>query len=331
MSDHKNTRKTITSVFITLVITCLLLTACGTSPTEAKSYTIGIVHSNPVLDAVLEGFKAGMTDLGYVEGKNVTYVFDGVLANDAAVIDTEVQKLMGQKVDMLFTLGTIATLSAKKGVEGTDVPVVFAPVINPVEEGVVESISLPGGNVTGVQRGNYVAKSLEWLLKVAPGTQKVYLFYNPADMVTVSTMQPLPGAAASLGVEFMPIEVTSIEKVLTIIPTLPEDSAIFYVPAPSIDPEISRTIAATIEYGVPLGSYVANDVNAGVLVGYGGNWAALGQQAARMADQIFKGTKPANMPIETDEAFLNINMKTANAIGLTIPDEILGQADTIVR
>ena len=327
--DSQNRTRKGWAVLVGLVVLSLLVTGCGAP--KAKTYTIGVVHSNATLDPVLVGFKARMTELGYVEGKNVTYAFHGVLKNEAAAIDADVKTLMDQKVDMFFTLGTIATQSAKKAVAGTKVPVVFAPVVNPVAEGVVDSISRPGGNVTGIQRGNVVGKSLEWLLKVAPGTKKVYLFYNPADVVSVTTMQPLPDAASKLGVEFVPTKVTSEDQVLAAIQTLPKEAAIFYIPAPTIDDKVADICKAAMERGIPLGTYLLNDVNKGALVGYGATWDAVGKQAARIADQVLKGTKPADLPVETDEAFLGINLKTANTIGLNIPDEILRQANTVIR
>ena len=90
MSNQKNTRNTITSIFSILVITCLLLTGCGTPSTKATSHTIGIVNYNPNLDSYVEGFKAGMVELGYVEGKNITYIYHGALENDPQVIADEV-------------------------------------------------------------------------------------------------------------------------------------------------------------------------------------------------------------------------------------------------
>jgi putative ABC transport system substrate-binding protein len=101
-----------------------------------------------------------MEHLGYVEGKNVTYIYHGVLEPDPQVIAREVKSLMDQKVDLFLTLGTLPALAAKKAIQGTNIPVVFAPSLNPVQEGIVESLSRPGGNVTGIQNGYAVPKTL---------------------------------------------------------------------------------------------------------------------------------------------------------------------------
>ena len=333
MSGHNHsqnrTRKGWT-VLSWVVAVSLLLSACG-GAARPQTFTIGVIHSNAALDQVLAGFKAGMTEQGYVEGKNVTYIFHGVTRNDSQATGEEAKSVAALKVDLLFTLGTIATVSAKKAVEGTKIPVVFAPVVNPVGEGVVASLRHPGGNVTGVQRGAVVPKALEWLIQVAPGTQQVYLFYNPADMVSVTAIQPLPQAAVALGVEFVPTTVSSLEQAIAIIRTLPREAAIFYIPAPTLDADMQDIFAAAAERGIAVGTYDANSPALGALVGYGTTWESIGRQAARMADQILKGAKPADLPVETDEPLLAINLKTAQAIGLDIPDEILEQADTIIR
>src|SRR5262245_14882327 len=143
MLGYKRTHHITTRRVLCLMLTGLLLTACG-GPTPAKTYIIGVVNYVPSLDPVFEGFKARMSELGYMEGKNVTYIYHGVLKPDPQVIEGEVKVLMNQKVNLFLTMGTPTTLAAKKATKGTAIPVVFAPVINPVQEGVVESITRPG-------------------------------------------------------------------------------------------------------------------------------------------------------------------------------------------
>ena len=163
-------------IFVWVLVLSLLLTACD-GATQAQTFTIGAVNYFPLLDPIFDGFKAGMADLGYVEGENVTYIYNGTMEPDPQVIDREIESLLAQDVDLIFTMGTLPTLRAKQAVEGTDIPVVFAPVVNPVEEGVVESVPHPGGNVTGIQIGNTAPKALEWLLKIVPEATKVYIPY----------------------------------------------------------------------------------------------------------------------------------------------------------
>ena len=274
-----------------------------------------------------------MTLSSYVEGKNVTYLYHGVLAPDPQVIEREVKSLMDQKVDLFLTLGTRPALVAKKALAGTAIPVVFAPVINPVGEGIVENLSRPGGNATGVQDGDTLPKALEWLHKIAPQATKVYVLYHPKDNVAHASIKPLRDIAPSLGVELVLDEVSTPGEAIAAIETLPQGAAIFVVPTPSLEP-LSALIEVAVQHGIAVGasnhSYLSS-MKAGAVVTYAGSFPAIGQQAARLADQIVKGTKPADLPVETAEHFLHINIHTATAIGLDIPDEYLRQADMVVR
>lgn len=312
-------------IAIFFIITGLLLTACGDT-TQDKTYTIGVVNSAPGLATILDGFKAGMAELGYVEGKDITYIYKAV-GTDNESADREIKSLMTQKVDLLLTLGT-APLRAKLAVEGTQMPVLFVAAIDPVGQGLVKSIRQPGGNLTGTQSGTNISKTLEWLLKLAPGTKKIYVPYNPDEPASVSVAVTLRASAAQSGVEMVFEEAYTPETAVTAIKTLPKDVAVYIVPTSD---DVTDIIQATIEHGVPAGTYMEEHLQAGALFKYAASPSALGKQSARMADQILKGVKPADLPVETAEYFLTINLKTAKAIGLDIPDDILEQADIIVR
>ncbi len=312
-----------------VVALSLLLTACGGA--KPKTYTIGVVNYASAMDPVFEGFKAGMAELGYVEGKNVTYIYNGALAPDPQVIDGEIKSLLDQKADLLLTIGTLPAVRAKQAVQGTKIPVIFAPLVNPVGEGLVQSIRQPGGNLTGVQNSITSPKALEWLLKLAPGTKKVHVFYHPEDQVSVTSIAPVREAAPQLGVELVLDEVRTSGEAATVIKTLPKDAAIFIVPVPKLEP-VADFVKVATEGGVATGGTNELYVKAGgALVSYAGSLSATGKQAARMADQVLRGTAPATLPVETSEAFLTINLKTAQALGLDVADDLLRQANAVIR
>jgi putative tryptophan/tyrosine transport system substrate-binding protein len=329
MLGHKKTQHITTRCALCLMLTGLLLMACG-GATPAKTYSVGVVNYVAALTPVFEGFKARMAELGYVEGKNVTYIYHGTLAPDPQVIERAVKSLLDQKVDLCLTVGTQPTLVAKKAIEGTIIPVVFAPAINPIKEGIVESLIRPGGNVTGVQNSDTFPKALEWLHKIVPQAMKAYVFYHPKDAVALTAIRPLPAIASSLGIELVLDEVHSPQEAIATIETLPKDAAILLVPTPSLEP-LSALVEAAVKHGVAVGANHYTYLKAGALVTYAPNLSAIGKQAAQLADQIFKGTKPADLPVETAEYFLSINLQTATVLGRAIPDEILRQADTVMR
>jgi len=330
MSKQKNVRNPIALIILSLMIVSLLLTACGTSTTPAaKPYTIGIVSYVSVLEPVIKGFKEGMAELGYVEGENVTYIYNGVVEPDAEVIDTEIQNLLAKNVDLLFTVGNLTTSRAKQAVEGTDIPVVFGAVINPVGEGFVESIAHPGGNLTGVQGANNAAKAMEWLLKITPGLDKIYLPYNPDDAISMSLLPGLQETASVLGVELVLGEVQSVDEAAVAIESLPEDiDAILRVPTPSLYPNDALSQAA-IKRGLPMGASLALDE--AVLVTITGDLFGTGKQTARIAHSVIQGANSADLPVETSDFISTINLKTADAISLHISDDFLRQVDNIIR
>jgi len=332
MSYKNNSRKPIAMVIVSLVIASLLLTACGTFQAAPKTPTIGVVIEVSIHTTTYEGFKAGMVELGYVEGENVTYIYNGVVAEpNAQTIDAEIENLLAQNVDMLLVVGNLAAARAKEAVAGTDTPVVFGAVTNPVGSGLVESISHPGGNLTGTQVGRELAKALEWLVKITPGgANKVYLPYNPDDEVSMMILAGLEEVPSQLGIELVPGEVHSVEEAVAAIKSLPEDvDAIYRIPSPTLDPKNNELSQAAIERGLPMGAGLPLDE--AVLFTLAVDLSDVGKQTATLADKILKGANPADLPVETGEFYITINLKTAEAIGLDIPDSVLRLADTIIR
>jgi putative ABC transport system substrate-binding protein len=303
--------------------------ACGDA-TQPKTYTIGVVTNNSFHVPVIEGFKAGMAEFGYIEGENVIYIYNGIIDSDPDVIERETENLLIQGVDILFTVGSPATLAAKQAVEGTDTPVVFGAITRPVEKGIVESISHPGGNLTGTQVGTETPKALEWLVTIVPQAKKVYVPYNPDEDVLIAALRGLDKVSSQLGVELVFDEVYSVEEAVAAIESLPEDvGAIFRIPSPTLDSRNNELSQAAIERGIPMGA--ALPLDEAVLLTLATDLSDTGKQTARLVHQIHQGIKPADLPVETADFFLTINLKTAEAIGLDIPDEILWQADIIIR
>jgi putative tryptophan/tyrosine transport system substrate-binding protein len=315
---------------IFLVTIFLLLTEVVAGDAVDRLFTIGIVNSVPVLSQTIEGFKAGMTELGYVEGKNVKYIFNGLLENNQKIIDAEIKNLLSQNIDMLLTVGNESALRAKKAVEGTGMPVLVSSFHRPVESGLIASMTRPGGNITGVAGLDRAAKALEWLKIIIPGLKKVYLPYNPDDAVSVISIAGLDKAASQMGIELVFQKVHSVEETVTAIKNLPKDiKAIFMIPSPTLNSRNSELSQAAIKRGLPMGANLS--LNKEVLATFATDLFDIGKHTARLADQVRLGAKPADIPFETSDVYLTINLETAEKIGLTIPDDVLAQAKTIIR
>jgi putative ABC transport system substrate-binding protein len=330
---HNLSLKFIVYFSLLLGIIIFLLVACGRETQPPEPITIGIVNYVESLTSVLDGFKAGMAEYGYIEGENIVYIYNGIVETDPQVLEHEIESLLKQEPDMLFTLGTPTTFVARQIVTGTDMPVIFAPVFDPVGGGIVEDLRQPGGNLTGIQSVNTLPKSLEWLLKIAPETTTVYVPLYPDDEVSSLTIIPLRETAADLGIELVVDEVRIPQEAIVTIETLPQDeSAVFLVPVPSLEAEIGDIIAAAINRDLVVGSHLRHFVEEeGALINYASDFFMMGKQAARMAEQVLRGTDPGDLPVEDAEVLLTINLQTSEAIGLDIPEEFLRQADTLIR
>jgi putative ABC transport system substrate-binding protein len=312
-----------------VVIAGLMLAACGGSRQD-DTFVIGMISETDALSVTFEGLKDGLSEMGYVEGDTVIFIDGGIVGTDAEATDRVIEELLAQDVDMIYSLGTAPALRANLAIEGTDIPHLFAPVISPIAEGVVNSLDHPGMNVTGVQTGDSMPKSFEWLITIAQ-VSTVYAPYHPDDMVSVISIETLRETAAALGVDIIVDEVTSSEEVVAAIEALPEDTAVFLVPVPGLESGLDDYAAAALENDVPIGAYQPAYMRDGVLVNFSVDLYQIGKQAARLVDQIAQGINAENLPIETADGYLTVNLVTAEAIGIDISDDVLRQAETIIR
>jgi putative tryptophan/tyrosine transport system substrate-binding protein len=313
-------------------ITGLLLTACSGSP-QPKTYTIGVLNFAVGLEnSVLPGFKEGMTQFGYKEGQNITYIYKGV-PDKVDKLDTLAQDLVKADVDLILSITTPATQAAQRATVNTDIPVVFVPLNDPVGAGVVDSLKKPGGNITGITFGAQEARRFEWLIQVAPAIKQVYILYNPKEPSMVKSLATVSEVAQKLGVELITREVNTPEEATASIENIPEEAdAIFFLASGSIGDHIADFAKVAIQHKLPTSGSSPEVVEKyGIMTSYGFDVAASGKQAARLADQILRGIKPADLPVEMTEFSSAINLKTASTIGLDIPDTILRQANVIVR
>jgi putative ABC transport system substrate-binding protein len=309
----------------------LVWTAIGHAQVASKVFTVGVAIDDPSFSEHLHWFKAGMTNFGYVEDENIRYVFYD-LVEDAGKIDhIDIEKVLSENPDIIFTVGNHTASWAQKAIEGTDIPALFCMInSDPVDEGMVESLGSPKGNMTGIRVPNCIPKALEWLVATAPGIKKISLPYDPANRISVLAMNGLEEAALQLGVELIYKKVNSVEAAVATIEALPEDvDAIFRIPSQTLDPGSSELGQAAINRKLPMGA--ANKQDETVLVTFRPDIEQTGRQAARFANQILRGVDPAGLPVKTVEVTLTINLKIAETIGIQVPDSVLLNADTIIR
>jgi putative ABC transport system substrate-binding protein len=318
------------SIRIGAVLLGMVLAACGNEKT--KTFAVGVINDVPALDQTVAGFKEGMTELGYNEGEKIRYIYDGP-TTDMSKLPAAAQTLVAAKVDLILSITTPATRAAKQATTGIGLPVLFAVVTDPLGAGIVDSMQQPGGNITGIAFGIQEARRLEWLLRIAPEVRQIYVPFNPNDKSPVLALKAVRNAAAKLGVELIPREVHDPETLGYAVSNIPpEADAVFLLPDSLMATRLPDMVATATKRSLPTSvSNISTAKNYHVLTAFGFDQHLYGKQAARLADQIFKGARPADLPVEMAEFFLVINLKVAKTIGLTIPDEILLQADIIIR
>lgn len=320
-------------------IACVLLVAAGLaigtaqckSPESKKKQIIGIINTNPQLIKVIEGFKSGLSKFGYTEGENTEYI-QKLTPPDQGHIDAAVREILSRKPDLLFACTGPVVRRAKMLTKENRVPIVFAPVFYPVKSGLVDSLSKPGANITGIQVGGSSAKALEWLLTVSPRVKRLYVpFDTTKDVAAKYSLEDLKEGADKLGIELVVSKVSTSEELVAALNPIPRNvDAVWLLNSPLLVSNVHEYVKAAHKRRLPSASS-ASQSREGILITYGQDSLRTGEQASFLAHKILKGTPPANLPVETSDFFLGINLHTAKAIGLEIPGTIIQQADFLYR
>jgi putative ABC transport system substrate-binding protein len=324
----KHSYRSLTILVLLLVI--VVTSACGDDndkkKEEEKTYSVGIRNIIAFLDPVVAGFKDGMAEKGYVEGENITYVYEG-----PDVLTTE--QLIEANVDLIFSSTTIDALGAQ---ELTDsIPIIFTLTGDPVGVGLVESIANPGGNITGVMTVLSDTKRLELYTQIVPGIKRVLVPSESNRPQSVAVLEMLRPAAEELGLELVIVDAPDEAAAAALQESLPEDlDAIFLLGSGGVNPAATPAWSVTaIENGLPLSTeyHLMTAEGVGPLMSYGTDMYAVGKQSAGMVDEILKGRNPGEIPVQAAELFLTVNLRTAEALGIEIADNILSKASVIER
>jgi putative ABC transport system substrate-binding protein len=296
-----------------------------------KVWRIGFLAqgSEKFYDALFDGMK----DLGYQEGRNLV-VERRYAEGRAERFQDFAAEMVRLKVDVIIVSTTPAGFAVKS--PATNIPVVFPNAISPVESGLIASLAHPGGNITGgaAQTAALSTKRLGLLKEIVPKLSHGAVLWNGANPALAYPWKLTQNAAAALGVELEPLEVHSpqdINSAFAKMTDAPPDALIVLQDALTLQHR-KEIIDFTIERRIP-GMFVAREwVASGGLVSYGENLAEMYRRGAYFVDKIFRGTKPADLPMEQVTKFeLIINLKTAKSIGWTVPPNILVTADEVIE
>ena len=301
-----------------------------------KIARIGYLASNLTNQSPLEAFRQGLRDLGYDEGRNVVIEYRDAQGKLEPLPALAVE-LVALKVDVIVASSTAAALAAKQAT--TVVPIVFATVPDPVGTGLVTSLARPGGNITGLSNLNadLVGKGLEYLTQAVPGARRVAVLSQPGAFGERTEREMLKAAevaAEVLGIQLQFVEArgpADIDKAFSEITGARADALIVLVSGMLLG-ERSRVVDFAARNRLPVVYTFRELVDAGGLMSYGTSLADLFRRAASYVDKILKGAKPADLPVEQPVKLeLVINLKTAQALGLTLPPTLLARADQVIE
>jgi len=321
---------------IVLLAALLGLTGCDRgelSATKPKPQVIAMVQLTEVDRSTVAGFQEEMATLGYQEGKNITYL-SVPPAGSIDKLEGIIKGLLAKQPDLLLVSSTPATLVAKR-LTATDrkkPPIIFAPVNDPLAAGIVTDLKHPGGHITGIRLPTGDDLRLQCLVRIAPLTKRVFLPYNADDKSALKSVEVASAAAASLGLELVRYPIPAGSSIAAVIAAMPTDVDAIFLPRDSrVEAAIADFIAVASARRLPIAAPSQTQVESGALFSYGFAHKDIGRQAARLADQILKGVKAGDLPVEMAENRLAINLATARKLGISIPNDILLQAEHLVR
>ena len=322
-------------VLVTLTLCLLTAPLAAEAQPAGKVYRIGMLETrSTVLNAAnIDAFRQGLLELGYKEGQNFEIVYRSSDGRDDRFpgLASELARL---RVDLILTRGTPAVLAAMRA--APSIPVVMAASGDPVGSGLVASAARPGGNVTGLSSGltEVYAKRVELLRELLPRLARLAAIFNMGNRSAVPQWHVVEATARSLGIEPQLLDVRRPEDLWTAFEAAAEQRAealivgLDGITQGNLRPVAARAAQQRLPSIYPEKAYA----NAGGLITYGASDFDMYHRAATFVDKIFKGAKPADLPVEWPIKFeLVINLKTAKVLGLTIPPTLLFQADKVIQ
>jgi putative ABC transport system substrate-binding protein len=286
------------------------------------------------LDAsFFHGFVQGMHELGYVDGKNLE-IHWRFAENRVAQLPSLVAELLRLKVDVIVASSSTPTRAAQQAT--TSIPVVMVSTSDPVGSGFVKSLARPGGNITGLSNlaTDVDTKNLEMLIGMVPKLSRVAVMVNPDNITSARQLNRFHAVARKLGVTILPFDARTPQEIEQAFPRMAREKigGLIVMADSNFHQQVRQIAELAAKYRVPTIAGLREYVEAGGLLSYGANRRDYFRRAATYVDKIFKGIKPADIPVEQPTLFeLYINGKTAKALGLKIPQSLLILADKVIE
>jgi putative tryptophan/tyrosine transport system substrate-binding protein len=321
--------------FITLFSSAIVawpLTALAQKP-AAKIWRLGILQPGAPPDPLVDTLQERLKELGYSEGHNIAYEY-GWAEGKPPRLTGLAKELVDLKVDVITAFSTPAAIAAQKATQ--TIPIVFGGVGDPVGSGVVSSLSRPGGNITGISilATELSAKRLELLEEIVPGASPVAMFWNDSNPGMVLRAHEAQNAAGKLGLNLQSIGVHDLISFDTAFAAIESGrfNALLILVDPFTRQHRQRIVDFAAQRRLPAIYESREFVDAGGLISYGPSLTALERRVADYVNMIFKGSNPADLPVELPTKFeMVIGMKAAKALGLTLSQSVVMRADELIE
>jgi len=308
----------------------------GESGAQTKTARVGIlmVDLNPAGDQAkkwLDPFRRTLADQGWIEGQNVSFEY-GSAGIDPARFAEAAAELVQRKVDVIAATNAPVTRAAYAATR--TIPIVANDwTTDPVAEGYVQSYGRPGGNVTGVflDAPEFSGKWIELLKAIVPGLSRVAVLWDPSP--GAAHMRGIQSIARSLGLQLQVLEVRKPEDIDRAFSKLRgHPQALIVLPSPMMYEQSPRLAELALKHQMPTTSIFRRFAEAGGVLAYGPDLVSTSERCAILVAKILSGAKPAELPVERPAKFqLVVNLKTAKALGLTVPESVLYRADEVIH
>jgi putative tryptophan/tyrosine transport system substrate-binding protein len=299
-----------------------------------KQVTIGLLGSGTatVQSHLTAAFVQRLAELGWIEGRNVTIEYRWAEGHTDRLPQLA-DELVRLRVDVILTHNTPPTLAAKRAT--SVIPIVFATAGDAVSTGIVASLARPGGNVTGLSslQPQTAGKRIEVLRELIPGLRRLAILTDVGNPFAERDVDEVRSAARTIAIEVETFEIRRDEDIAHAFEAFQGRVQALYVPSvPLLFANSGRINTLALTARLPTMHGVRELVEAGGLISYGPHWPDMWRRSADFVDKILRGAKPAELPVEQPIKFeLVVNMKTAKAIGLTVPDKLIALADEVIE
>ena len=307
--------------------------AAGAQQHRGKVPRIGVLSGGPRVEEIVKALEDGMAARGYVEGRNVVYERRFATANTDLLLNSAAE-MVRLKVDVIVAMNTPAVVAAQRAT-GT-IPIVMVFPVDPVGSGLVASLARPGGNTTGLslQLADVAAKRVQLFKEVVPAVPRISLLWDPTFPGMEGAVAGTEAAASRLGLKLQILEARSPSELDRAFETMTTEGVPALIVWGSDTLFVHRAQIARLatKARLPAICPFREYVDTGCLMSYSASLSDLCRRAATYVDRILKGARPADLPVEQPEKFeLAINLKTAKALGLTIPQSLLLRADQVIE